>query len=146
MKRAEQDRFDALVAEAIDALPDKLRTLVDEVPVIVLDTPTPDMLRDLGIDASDTEAADELCGLHSGTPETEFSFDAPPASSSIHLFRVGILGLAGGWDPRPDASEEDDVGSGGDDAVYEEIMVTLLHELGHQFGLSEEDLRELGYD
>lgn len=146
MKRAEQERFDALVEEAIQTLPPKLRALLDEVPVIVLDRPTPEMLRDVGIDPSDPEAAEELCGLHTGTAETEFSFEAPPPSSSIHLFRAGIVSLAGGWTERADATDEDEVGPGGEDAVYEEIMVTLLHEMGHQFGLSEEDLRELGYD
>jgi predicted Zn-dependent protease with MMP-like domain len=30
--------------------------------------------------------------------------------------------------------------------VYEEIRITLLHEIGHHFGLDEEDLEELGYD
>ena len=43
--------------------------------------------------------------------------------------------FAGGWD-QPDA----------DDIVYEEIVITLLHEIGHHFGLDEEDLARLGYD
>jgi predicted Zn-dependent protease with MMP-like domain len=51
------------------------------------------------------------------------------------LYRLGIIAAAGGWD-QPDA----------DDIVYEEIMITLLHEMGHQFGLDEEDLRRLGYE
>jgi predicted Zn-dependent protease with MMP-like domain len=34
----------------------------------------------------------------------------------------------------------------GDDAVFEQIRITILHELGHQFGLDEDDLFELGYE
>jgi predicted Zn-dependent protease with MMP-like domain len=49
------------------------------------------------------------------------------------LFRVGILEQAGGWEA-------------GEDAIVEEIRITLLHEIGHQFGLDEEDLRRLGYE
>lgn len=146
MKQGDRERFDALVEEAICTLPDRLHHLLDEVPVVVLDRPTPAMLRDLDIDPSDTQAAEEICGLHSGTPETEASVENPALTSNIHLFREGIISLAGGWEPRSDFSEDDDTGPGGEDAVYEEIMVTLLHEMGHQFGLSEEDLRELGYD
>ena len=55
--------------------------------------------------------------------------------SDIYLFRQGILAQAGGWG-----------GSEGEDEVYEEIWVTLVHEIGHQFGLSEEDLEKLGYE
>ncbi|MDX2146411.1 MAG: metallopeptidase family protein [Planctomycetota bacterium] len=136
MKDDERERFDALVDEAIDQLPDEIHGLLEEVPVVVLDRPTPEMLRDLGMDPNDQQAASELCGLHSGRAITETSVnDAPELPSEIHLFREGILLLAGGWD-QPDA----------DDAVFEEIWVTLLHEIGHQFGLDEDDLRDLGYD
>ena len=61
----------------------------------------------------------------------EHTLDLP---EDIRLFRSGIVSLAGGWD-----QEE------ADDVVYEEIMVTLLHEIGHHFGLDEEQLDELGY-
>ncbi len=135
MSPADQERFDGLVEEAIDNLPPALAKLLDEIPVIVLDTPTPEMLRSLGIAADAVEAISELCGLHTGTAFTDSSVEQPPLTSDIHLFRDGILSLAGGW-----ASPE------ADDLVYEEIMVTLLHEIGHQFGLDEDDLERLGYD
>jgi predicted Zn-dependent protease with MMP-like domain len=145
MNDSERARFDALVEEAIDQLPEKLRVLLDEVPVVVLDRPTGAMLRDLDIDPGDEAAASEICGLHSGTPETDASVENPVLTSTIHLFREGIVGLAGGWTARNNVDEDDEEGPGGEDAVYEEIMVTLLHEMGHQFGLDEEDLEQLGY-
>lgn len=136
MTSKERDRFDALLGEVIDQLPPAIRELIDQVPVIVLDRPTVTMLRDLGIDPSDEEEARSLCGLHSGTADTERSVEhSGHMPSHIHLFREGIVGLVGGWDV-PDA----------DDELWEEIMVTLLHEIGHQFGLDEEDLERLGYE
>lgn len=148
-----RERFDQLVAEAIENLPDSLRDLIDEVPVIVLDEPTEEMLRDLGMKA---EEAAELCGLHSGTPFTEPGLDradhaassASPAIASIHLFRRGILHLALDNPGHPSSAslpEWPDTDAA-DDAVYSEIEVTLLHEIGHQFGLDEDDLERLGYD
>lgn len=135
LSQAVRDRFDALLEEAIGQLPPPIRALLDEVPVVALDRPTAEMLRDLGIDPGDEEEATSLCGLHSGVAATERSVDrSGELPSEIHLFREGIIDLAGGFD-QPDA----------DDAVYEEIMVTLLHEIGHEFGLSEEDLDQLGY-
>ncbi|MBY0112369.1 MAG: metallopeptidase family protein [Phycisphaerales bacterium] len=135
LSQAIRDRFDALLEEAIEQLPPAVRALLDEVPVVALDRPTPEMLRDLGIDPKDEEAALELCGLHTGVAATERAVDrSGELPSEIHLFREGILDLAGGFD-QPEA----------DDVVYEEIMVTLLHEIGHEFGLSEDDLDQLGY-
>lgn len=135
MNDRERARFDALMEEAIENLPPSLRELIEEVPVIVLDRPTPEMLRSLGIPPDDTTAASELCGLHTGTALTERSVTRDDLPSDIHLFREGIIDLAGGFE-----------GDGADDAVYEEIMVTLLHEIGHHFGLDEDDLERLGYD
>jgi predicted Zn-dependent protease with MMP-like domain len=66
---------------------------------------------------------------------TEKSVEHGDLPTVIHLFRRGIVSLAGGWE-QPNA----------DDEVYEEVRVTLLHEIGHHFGLEEEDLEELGYE
>ncbi|MBS0191603.1 MAG: metallopeptidase family protein [Phycisphaerales bacterium] len=135
LSEQERERFDTLLEEAIEALPPALHRLIEEVPVVALDRPTAQMLRDVGIDPADEEEAVSLCGLHSGVSNTEKSVERsgemPP---DIHIFREGVISLAGGWD-QPEA----------DDVVYEEIMITLLHEIGHQFGLDEDDLERLGY-
>ena len=60
----------------------------------------------------------------------------------IHIFREGIVNLATedeegralGW--KAEHAEE---------SIYEEIRITILHEIGHHFGLDEDDLEELGY-
>ncbi len=134
MTRKEQQRFDALVEDAIESLPGKFRRYIDEVPVVVLDEPTPDILRDLGIDPADQTALDEMCGLHTGIAMTERSVADSDVPTVIHLFRRGIVALAGGWDS-----------DNADDEIYEEVRTTLLHEIGHHFGLDEDDLDQLGY-
>lgn len=133
MSAPRSSRFDALVEDAIEGLPAHLRTLLDEVPVVVLDQPTPEMLRDLGAKSSDV---DGICGLHTGTAITERGMERHgELPTVIHLFRRGIVDIAGGWDQdHPD------------ERIYEEIRVTLLHEIGHHFGLDEDDLADLGYD
>jgi predicted Zn-dependent protease with MMP-like domain len=132
----QRDRFDALVDEAVESLPPRIRALLDEVPLVVLDHPDKVMLREVGIDPADESALDELCGLHTGISLTEQSIEhSGELPTVVHIFRRGIVALAGGWD-EPDS----------EDVIYEEIRTTILHEIGHHFGLDEEDLADLGYD
>ncbi len=133
LSRGERARFDALLEEVLADLPEAVTSLLDDMPLIVLDRPTAAMLADVGLGP---EAADELCGLHTGMSETEASVEVSGVlPSQVHLFRVGIIESAGGFR-----------GDDADDRVYEEIRVTLLHEIGHQMGLDEGDLTDLGYD
>jgi predicted Zn-dependent protease with MMP-like domain len=133
MDQVERDRFDAVVEEVIESLPAGVRAVLEEIPVIVLDRPDRKMLADLGMDPDDEAAASELCGLHTGVSITEKSIEhSGELPTEVHLFREGIVNLAGGWsDP---------------EAVREEVRITILHEIGHHFGLEEDDLFELGYD
>lgn len=140
MEQPDRDRFDALVEQAIEALPPEVRARLDIVSVVVLDEPTRDMLIDVGVNmgnaAEVSHAKREMCGLHTGRAVTERSVDDPPEPPpQVHIFRRGVLELAGGWE-----AEE------AEGAVTEEIRITLLHELGHYHGLDEDDLFELGYE
>ena len=134
MSPAERRRFDELLEALIEALPRHLQRVLEEIPVVVLDRPTAAMLRDLGVARENwAEEARTLCGLHSGTMLTERSIErSGDLPTDIHLFREGIVGAAGGWEQ-------------GRDRVAEEIRITLLHEIGHHFGLDEDDLDRLGY-
>ncbi len=140
MNDRQREQFDALVQEAVDQLPEAFRAVLDAVPLVIEDAPTPEILRDLGMNPKSEEDARELMGLHSGTAFTEASVErSGELPSQIHLFRTGIVEHLGGWG----AIEAD---LEGEDALFEEIMVTLLHEIGHQMGLDEDDLERLGYD
>jgi len=138
MRREERDRFDRILERVIESLPPALRQLLDEAPVFVDDAPSPEVMREFGI-----EHPADLCGLHSGVPLTERSVSDPGGHvETISLYRLGIVEAAGGW-----RRWRDDDGEvwGGIDRVEAEIRVTLLHEIGHHFGLDEEDLDRLGY-
>ncbi len=133
MTDQQRQAFDRLVDEVIENLPDALQALVDEVPIIVLDRPTPAIAKSLGMTEDE---ARELCGLHSGIAMTERSVEhSGVLPTDVHIFREGIVDLAGGWDAN-DAENR----------IYEEIRITILHELGHHYGLDEDDLEDLGYD
>lgn len=145
MTHAERERFDALLEEAMDQLPPRVRALLEEVPLIVDDHPDDPLVKTLARDWGEQptdEFAQTLCGLHTGIPLTERSVtQSGVLPTDIRLFRQGIVNTAGGWEAA-EGESADDV----DDAVYEEIVITLLHEIGHHFGLTEEDLADLGYD
>ena len=122
---ADRRRFDEQLEAVLATLPPRLHALLDEAPLIVEDHPSPELCAELGIGPDDA-----LCGLHSGTPLTERSVEQPDEfPETIHLFREGILDHADGWD-----------------RVRQEIRITVLHEIGHHFGLDEDDLAELGYE
>lgn len=139
---AERERFDGLVEEAVGALPAGVRGLLEEVPLIVEDEPDDGLLGELARAWGEEdgasfreEAREELCGLHSGLMITERSVEhGVELPEEIRVFRRGVIAQAGGWD-----------GPEGEEGVYGEVWVTLLHEIGHHFGLDEDDLERLGY-
>jgi len=125
-------RFDELLSRLIDDLPQPLRERLEEVPVIVEDEPPAELMRHLGLDRRRVE----LCGLHSGIPLTRRSVEhSGQLPDRINLFRGPIMRMvhrrAGGR-----ATIDD---------LEQQIRITLLHEIGHHFGLDEDDLRRLGY-
>ena len=127
MTRTDRERFDILLEAILETLPPRLHKLLDEAPLIVEDRPSPDLMLELGIDEEEI-----LCGLHTGTPLTERSVELADEPETIHLFRDGIVEHAGGWHDEQN--------------LVREIRITLLHEIGHHFGLEEKDLTELGYE
>lgn len=129
----QRELFDRLVDDIVASLPPQAMDTIERVPVILDDRPDPQMLTELGLDPADFL---ELCGLHTGVMDTEADSEVlPSVPNQIHLFREAIADLAGGW------------GSPGfEDNLLREIRVTLLHEIGHQLGLDEDDLEDLGYN
>ena len=124
--------FDALVDEVVGVLPDHVVAVFDEAPLLVDDEPAPDVLREFGLDPESEEDRASLCGLHSGLAITERSVELDGVlPSQIHIYRLGIVREAGGWSNT--------------DEIREQIRITILHEVGHEMGLDEDDLDELGY-
>lgn len=148
MTESERARFDALVEEVLENLPPKLRALLDEVPLVVEDRPEPALAAELydemvqGRGETLEEFTATLCGLHTGIALPDRSVEhSGTLPEEVRIFREGIVAIAGGWGAHEGETAEDV-----NDEIYEEIAITILHELGHHFGLDEEDLERLGYD
>ena len=110
--------FEQLVAEALAELPAPFRDLVSNVAVEVADWPTADDARTLAGED------DDLLGLYQGIPYGERGTDYHLAlPDRITIYRRPILDLC--------RTEEE---------VRAEIRDTVLHEVGHYFGLSDEEL------
>jgi predicted Zn-dependent protease with MMP-like domain len=153
-----RQRFDDLLRDVIDELPEHARQALEEISIIVDDAPASklaeELIRDAGLEPQDPAAQDaaDVMGLHTGQPITERTVgDTGSLPTIIHLFREPIvehaLEFRGGIDPLPQGSAKPRWGdlSTDDEEVYEEIRITLLHEIGHHFGLDEDDLDRLGY-
>lgn len=116
------DRFQALVDEAIDSLPEKFRAAMTNMAIVVEDDPTPAQLAEVEI-----EPPDSLYGLYEGIPLPERQWNhGNTLPDKITLFRNPIL---------EDSLDDDDVVVG--------IGETLIHEVGHYFGLDEEEIMEI---
>ncbi|GIW74255.1 MAG: hypothetical protein KatS3mg103_0777 [Phycisphaerales bacterium] len=131
---AQRRRFDRLLEAILERLPAQVQDVLEEVPLHVMDQPDRAILEDLGIGPDEApRAVEELCGLHTGFMLTERPLELDAIlPEQIHLFRRGIARMAGGWQAP-------------DETLAEQIRITLLHEIGHHFGLDEDDLDRLGY-
>jgi predicted Zn-dependent protease with MMP-like domain len=113
----------ALVATAervLGELPDRFKQLLSGVPILVEERPSEDLVRD-GIDP-------RSLGLFSGPTQEERGLSVP-APTSIILYAANLAAFV-------DLSDAEDLGR--------EVEVTLLHEIGHYFGLDEGELDALG--
>lgn len=126
-----REHFDALLSRVLEGLPPDIHELLEEVPLIVEDYPAPEIA-----EAFDLDGVDELCGLHDGIPLTERSVEVEPTGTPDHImiYRLGVIAAATDEDGRID-----------DDELLRQIRITVLHEIGHHFGLEEDDLDRLGY-
>jgi predicted Zn-dependent protease with MMP-like domain len=120
--RISRERFEQLVEETLRTLPEEFIEYFSNITVIVEDYPSREDTRSTGV------PEDELLGLFRGVAYTErggFLDVPPPLPDVIALFRKNLEHIA--------ESE---------DELVEEIRKTVVHEVGHYFGLSEEDLEE----
>ena len=107
-------RFEELVSDALDQVPEPLTRLMDNVVVLVeeRDAGTPDLL-----------------GLYDGVALTERGHDyGGMLPDRITLYRLAILDIC---------ETEDD--------VVEEVVITVVHEIAHHFGIDDDRLHDLGW-
>lgn len=107
-----RERFEELVADALDSLPDDLGRLMDNVAVVVEDAAT----------------GRPLLGLYEGVPLTRRWGYAGAMPDRITIYQRPICAMA---------STEDE--------VREQVRRTVIHEVGHHFGIGDARLRQLGW-
>ena len=130
MKPETRQFLDEHLEAVLPELPRQVRDFMEKVPLVVEDYPSREVMRRMRI-----RHPSHLCGLYSGIPLIRRSIDhSGTPSDIIHIYRLGILGQARRRDGQFD-----------EDELRKQIRKTILHEYGHHVGLSERDLRELGY-
>ena len=117
-----RERFRQLVDEALLTIPERFRDAITNMAIVVEDAPTPQQLDEVGVEPPDT-----LLGLYEGTPLTERHW----AHGNVLPDKVTLFQR-----PIEDASADED-------DVIIAIGETLIHEIGHYFGLSEEEIEEI---
>jgi predicted Zn-dependent protease with MMP-like domain len=117
MQHFSRTEFEDIVQEALDDLPEQFASLLENVAVVVEEEPTDDDLDIL------EEDAHELLGIYRGVPMTRRTHDMFLMPDQIAIFRGPILRVTRN---RRDALTQ--------------IRQTVIHELGHYFGLGDEDM------
>ncbi|WP_050769389.1 metallopeptidase family protein [Blastopirellula marina] len=125
-----RNHFDTELDAVLAALPEAVHQILDQVPLYVEDYPSLGLMKQLQI-----LHRSHLCGLYTGIPLTEKSVThSGILSDAIQIFREGII-----------AQTISVAGNLTRDELRNQIRITILHELGHFHGLSEDDLQALGY-
>lgn len=111
----DEDRFEALVVEALEQIPEALQDLMVNVALFIEDEPPAE--------------EPHLLGLYDGIPLTERGDNyAGALPDRIMIFRKPILAIC---------DDEAD--------VIREVRITVVHEIAHHFGIDDDRLDQLGY-
>jgi predicted Zn-dependent protease with MMP-like domain len=122
MVRVTGDRFEELVRQAVESLPQEFLDRLDNVDVTVEDEPSRVLLREQGLGRGST-----LFGLYQGVPLTHRGSYGGALPDKITIFQGPLQ--------RACQTEEDLVG---------EVRITVAHEIAHFFGIDDDRLDELG--
>jgi predicted Zn-dependent protease with MMP-like domain len=118
----DDDRFEEAVGRAIDSIPEPFSRALEDVAIVIADEPSPQQRQTAGL-----RPGDELYGLYEGVPRTTYGADWAMAPNKITLFQGAL---------EDDFPEPED--------LERQIRVTVVHEIAHHIGISDERLHELG--
>ncbi len=110
--------FTRLVEQALEELPDHFAEVLENVGVVVEDEPAPETLEELGF-----EPGEELFGLYEGVPLTERDSFYQSLPDRISIYQGPLQRVC--------RSRRE---------IVQEIRDTVVHEIGHYFGLSDEEM------
>lgn len=115
----DRNAFERVVRDVLETLPTEFVQFLENVAVVVEEEPDPDELVRLGMDPEE----DELFGLYVGTPLTEREISYTALPDQVLIYRGPIM--------RCCSTREE---------IETEIRDTVVHELGHHMGLSDEEM------
>jgi predicted Zn-dependent protease with MMP-like domain len=119
-----KQRFARLVETALADLPEPFAAHLEEMTVEIKTRPTVGQLRDEGLGKDEL-----LLGLYVGVPLTERHVEGgPTVPDKIYIFQEDI-----------------ELCSENEEGLIQQVRITVLHEIGHHFGMDEDDLEDLGY-
>ena len=113
--------FEKMVRKAVRQIPANLRDALENIEIVIEEYPDPEYLREIGLEGP-------LLGLYEGVPLPEKEQYDYPMPDKITIYRGSLLDLG--------LTEKD---------LIEEIRITVIHEIGHYFGLEDDHLEEHGY-
>jgi predicted Zn-dependent protease with MMP-like domain len=112
-------------ARVLDELPDEVRERLHNIEIVVQKRPSKHQLAEMDLDPHE----EVIYGLYEGVPLPDRSvFDPPILPDKITLFSEPLLS------DFPDREE-----------LREQIRLTVIHEIGHYFGMDEDEIEKLGY-
>jgi predicted Zn-dependent protease with MMP-like domain len=114
-----REEFETIVVEAVDDLPEKFARALDNVGIVIEDWPSPDDLSSVNAHPGVT-----LFGLYRGIPIPQRGSNYSALPDKIAIFAGPILDFF----PDPEDAKK-------------QIRSTVLHEIGHHFGMNEEEIR-----
>jgi predicted Zn-dependent protease with MMP-like domain len=120
-----EERFLELVEEAMASIPEEFDPYLENIEISVEQYPSLDLLKKLGMSSTD-----ELYGVYMGVPYTRRRKSWSP------LYPDNIIIFQGPIERRCRGDEK---------KIKIQILKTVVHEIGHYFGISEKRLKELGY-
>ncbi|OGH07452.1 MAG: hypothetical protein A2171_00270 [Candidatus Levybacteria bacterium RBG_13_35_9] len=115
----DDDKFKQLVSEALDLLPEEFAKKLNNVAVVVEDRPSSFQMRRAKLPPWAL-----LFGLYEGVPQTKRGVYYNALPDKITIFKNSIL--------RVSRTEEE---------VRAQVRSTVIHEIGHHFGLTDEEIR-----
>jgi predicted Zn-dependent protease with MMP-like domain len=118
----QRDAFEKLVADALATIPRRLKAAMQNIAIVVEDEPSAELLGQMDIEPPDT-----LLGLYQGTPLTERGWGCGNTLPDRVMIFQGPHERA--------AADEDD--------LVISIGETLIHEIGHYFGMSEDEIEAI---
>lgn len=111
--------FEKLVNEALDTLPKEFAEKLDNVGITIQDAPSYYQMRKMRLSSNSL-----LFGLYEGVPQTRRGHYSGVLPDKITIFKNPILFV-----------------SGSPEEVKEQVRKTVMHEIGHHFGLTDEELK-----